>query len=102
MKHLDLKQIWMQGYVRRKLVQVEWIPRKENPADALTHVSGELFGHMDRLGQIFPAADPVGETASEGGCWKSDAPPITSAIFCCSESGDCIRSFTCRFRKCCS
>ena len=67
MKHLELKQLWVQGYVRRKLVQVEWVPRKENPADALTHVSAELFGHMGRLQQFFPAADPEGVIASEGG-----------------------------------
>ena len=67
MKHLQLKQLWVQGYVRSRIVHVEWVPRKENPADALTHVSAELFGHMGRLMQAFPAADPLGEIASEGG-----------------------------------
>ena len=53
-----IKQLLVQRYVRHKIVKLEWVPRKENPADALTHVTGEFNDHMSRLMQIFPAVDP--------------------------------------------
>ena len=57
-KHLEFKQLWVQGYVRPKIVKVECVLCKENPADALTHASGEFKEHVSRLMQIFVAGCP--------------------------------------------
>ena len=52
LKHLELKQIWIQQYVKERKVRIEWIPRSVNPADGLTHISSEFHGHMRRLQQV--------------------------------------------------
>ena len=55
LRHLELRHLWIQGYVRSGVVVVRWISRRENPSDALTHVaSGEEFWrHMIALHLVF-------------------------------------------------
>ena len=36
-RHLELKQLWVQDLVAKGKVSVHWLPRRDNPADALTH-----------------------------------------------------------------
>ena len=51
LKHLHVKQLWVQEHVARKAMDVVKIPRAENPADALTHHwSAEAAGHYASMG----------------------------------------------------
>jgi hypothetical protein len=51
LKHLHVKQLWVQEHVARKAMDVIKIPRAENPADALTHHwSAEAAGHYASMG----------------------------------------------------
>ena len=51
LKHLHVKQLWVQEHVARKALDVVKIPRAENPADALTHHwSAEAAGHYASMG----------------------------------------------------
>ena len=36
-RHLELIQLWVQEHVADGKVRVQWLPRKQNPADALIH-----------------------------------------------------------------
>ena len=51
-KHLEVKHLWVQAFVRDGSVQVFKIPRKINTADLLTHscTSAELYNHLSRMG----------------------------------------------------
>ena len=50
MKHLEVKQLWLQEQVRSGKVDFQKVPRKSNPSDALTHCTKEdakkHFKHM--------------------------------------------------------
>ena len=72
LKHLELKQIWIQKYVRDRVVHVQWIPRKANPSDGLTHISSEL-------GRLI-ATDPRVQILADWSCWNLAILPV-SAIF---------------------
>ena len=37
LKHLSVKQLWLQEYTASGEILVEKIPREQNPSDALTH-----------------------------------------------------------------
>ena len=39
-RHLELKQLWVQDLVKRGLVHMAWFPRSKNAADILTHPTG--------------------------------------------------------------
>ena len=49
-KHLEVKQLWLQEQVRSGKVDFQKAPRKSNPSDASTHFSKEdakkHFKHM--------------------------------------------------------
>ena len=51
-KHLEVKHLWVQQFVRSGNVQIFKIPRKVNTADLLTHAcnSAELKNHLSRMG----------------------------------------------------
>ena len=54
-KHLDVKQLWLQERVAREEISVEKIIRSENPGDALTHHwTNESSGHYGRMGLTRP------------------------------------------------
>ena len=53
--------------MRDRVVHVQWIPRKANPSDGLTHISSEFDGHMAQLRQTFTATDPRVQILAEGG-----------------------------------
>ena len=37
LKHLEVKDLWLQEKTQAKQLSVQWIPRKSNPSDFLTH-----------------------------------------------------------------
>ena len=37
LRNLEVKHLWLQELAKKKTLQVFWIPRKQNPADLLTH-----------------------------------------------------------------
>ena len=37
LKHLEVKDLWLQEKTQAKQLSVQWIPRKANPSDYLTH-----------------------------------------------------------------
>ena len=50
-KHLDIKQLWIQEKVADGTLAVEQIPRKLNIADALTHHwGGDVLEHHEKMG----------------------------------------------------
>ena len=51
MKHLQVRQLWVQEQVRLKRATVSWIPRTQNSADAFTHACGEatMTRHIQRV-----------------------------------------------------
>ena len=65
LKHSELKQIWIQKYVRDN-VHIQWLPSEANPSDGLK--------------QTFTATDPWVEILAEEGYWNLAIPPV-SAIF---------------------
>ena len=73
MKHLSIKHLWIQGYVERKEVDVQWIPRAQNPSDVLTHAStkAELLRNLALIGCSLSIASlrPNGHQTEEG-CWN--------------------------------
>ena len=55
-KHLEVKQLWLQERVADGSVKVIQQPRKSNVADALTHHwSGESLGHYEAMGLVVPS-----------------------------------------------
>ena len=51
LKHLHVKQLWLQEKVASKEVHVVKLPRAENASDALTHHwSAEAAGHYASMG----------------------------------------------------
>ena len=52
MKHLQVKQLWIQEQVRAGRTSVSWISRAINSADALTHhcTEAQLQEHLLRVG----------------------------------------------------
>ena len=52
MKHLSVKQLWLQSYVDEEEIRVVKIPRKQNMSDLMTHqwTRGEGYEHMRNAG----------------------------------------------------
>ena len=52
LKHLEVKQLWIQQAVNDKKVNVKKVPRAENPSDALTHhwLGVEGAKHFPKIG----------------------------------------------------
>ena len=44
LKHLEVKHLWFQELVAKKLLTVKWVPRQENAADDLTHSTSRMLG----------------------------------------------------------
>ena len=51
-KHLETRQLWLQGHVADKRLEVKKIPREINCADALTHhwTGKDGFRHLEKIG----------------------------------------------------
>jgi hypothetical protein len=54
MKHLQVRQLWVQEQVRLNRATVAWIPRASNSADAFTHQCSAvvLSEHLQRIGAV--------------------------------------------------
>ena len=54
-KHLETRQLWVQGYVSNKVLDVQKIPRDINASDCLTHHWSAADGHkhFEKIGLIF-------------------------------------------------
>ena len=50
-KHLEVRQLWSQDLVQKKIIKVVKVPREENPADCLTHfwTAKEALLHFPKL-----------------------------------------------------
>jgi hypothetical protein len=60
-KHLELKQLWIQQYVATGQVKVKKVPRANNPSDTLTHAYGSDAVEQFRLcGFRFVQPAPTG------------------------------------------
>jgi hypothetical protein len=68
MKHLQVRQLWVQEQLRLGRASVAWIPRGDNSADALTHPcsEGQLLEHLRRVGVAVVRSDPCSESARGG------------------------------------
>ena len=51
-KHLEVKQLWLQEKVFKKEIKMNKIPRAVNPSDCLTHywTAKDVFDHFQLLG----------------------------------------------------
>ena len=57
-KHLSVRQLWLQERVHREELKIMKVPRKDNPADALTHHWSETDGqlHFAKMNLIVSAS----------------------------------------------
>ena len=59
-KHLTVKHLWSQEQVKKGLLRIFRIPRKQNPSDALTHkLSGSDLGRVLNDLEVRPAASTL-------------------------------------------
>ena len=75
MKHLEVKHLWVQELVAKKLLTVQWVPRQQNAADVLTHSTCRSeFNRLLRLLSVsFPDKTSI-DSLSESGCWNVQTP----------------------------
>ena len=74
MKHLEVKHLWVQELVAKKLLTVQWVPRQENAADVLAHsTSRSEFTRLLRLLGVSFLDKPSIESLSEGVLECADA-----------------------------
>ena len=68
MKHLGVRQLWVQEKVREGRATVSWLSRCQNSPDALTHPCGapRMQGH---LCHVRVEVRPELESSSRGRCW---------------------------------
>ena len=54
-KHLEARQLWIQGHVASKEVEVIKIPREQNSSDCLTHHWSAVDGykHLSKVGLVW-------------------------------------------------
>ena len=54
-KHLEARQLWIQGHVASKEVEVIKIPREKNSSDCLTHHWSAVDGykHLSKVGLVW-------------------------------------------------
>jgi hypothetical protein len=72
MKHLQVRQLWVQEQVKLQRATVSWIPRCQNSADAFTHSCSEV-GLQDHLRRINVVVRSESVSASaRGGVQESD------------------------------
>jgi len=55
-KHLERRQLWVQGIVGKGQVTCLKVPRADNPSDAMTHYFSYVDGasHFNRIGLVDP------------------------------------------------
>jgi len=55
-KHLECRQLWVQGIVGKGQVTCLKVPRADNPSDAMTHYYSFVDGssHFNRIGLVDP------------------------------------------------
>ena len=65
-KHLEVKQLWLQEKVATGLIQVHQQPRATNLADALTHHwTGESCRHYESMGLSWVCGESADERNSQ-------------------------------------
>ena len=71
-KHLELKQLWLQQRIRKGEVDYHKIPRQENPADSLCKPwSKDGWNHFWMMGFVFNKDSCKWGHASEGGLMQN-------------------------------
>jgi len=90
MKHLQVKQLWIQEQVRLGRATVAWIPRRLNAADALTHPCTEAQ-LTDLLKKVGVRVRSDGGTSARGGVGGCDGcrPLVDIPTPSCSVGGCC-------------
>ena len=95
-KHLEVRQLWVQEQVARGRASVQWLPRKANAADVLTHPCTEeqMTGHLARV-SVFAVRVNAG-ALTRGGVLEAEAmysfwsqPPIRKSWFDLSLEDSC-------------
>jgi hypothetical protein len=72
MKHLQVRQLWVQEQVKLQRATVSWIPRCQNTADVFTHQCSEAVA-MEHLRRANVAVRSESVTNSaRGGVQESD------------------------------
>ena len=72
-KHLEVKQLWVQEQIQRGRASVQWLPRKANSADVLTH-SCTVEQGKDHLARVGVHAERIEErTSIRGGVLEDQA-----------------------------
>ena len=53
-KHLELRQLWMQEKIKTKVLKFVKVPRERNPSDAMTHhwTKAEAANHFSKLNLV--------------------------------------------------
>jgi hypothetical protein len=84
-KHLECRQLWVQGAVLDGRIQVQKVARDFNPADAFTHYTSvhEAKRHYDAIGLV----DPCIFDFVKGGSMRS--PTWTTSSRIASVEGGC-------------
>ena len=91
MKHLEVKQLWVQEVVHNKRLKIDKVPRAENPSDLMTHhwVQADAVHHLPAIGVLDGKGEQEGSRgelalASEGGCLREPrcVPASLSIGFC--------------------
>ena len=88
-KHLEVRHLWVQGFVREGVVSIKWIPRAQNPADGLTHATSraDFCKYMDGLCLQFP--DSLFRSATALQCVAEgvlESEPSFSLMHACDSS----------------
>ena len=91
MKHLEVKQLWVQEVVHRKRLKIDKVPRSLNPSDLMTHnwTQADAINHLTALGVFDGKGEDQGSRgdqalASEGGCLRvCYSPPVSFSACCC-------------------
>ncbi len=71
-KHLEVRQLWVQEQIARGRVSVQWLSRKANSSDVLTHpcTEDQMQGHLSR---VAVCVERINARASiRGGVLESD------------------------------
>ena len=71
LRHIDIKELWLQEAVKEGLVRLRKVGGESNPADLLTKYL-ELSRIMllsASFGVVFVGIRPGGPADAEGGCW---------------------------------
>jgi len=87
-KHIDIKYHYVQQLVEKNLIEVAYIPTKNNPADILTKcLTGRVFGHtltnsnLTGVTDIVESLDSQPSSASDTPQTDSPNPDISASVY---------------------